>query len=60
MVVVYTTYFNSQNDGSIVYRFPMILKIYDDYFNNNINNLIFVMLKCCVFFDERTVFLNSI
>jgi hypothetical protein len=27
-------------------------------FLNNINQLIFVMVKCCVFFEVRTEFLN--
>jgi hypothetical protein len=39
----------------------MILTVNRDYyFLNNINQLIFVMVKCSVFFVVRTEFLNII
>jgi hypothetical protein len=31
-----------------------------DYFLNNVNQLIFVMVKCGVLFEVRTEFLNNI
>jgi hypothetical protein len=38
----------------------MILTVNSDYFLKNINQLIFVMVKCYVPFEVRTEFLNSI
>jgi hypothetical protein len=38
----------------------MILGVNSDIFLNNINQLIFVTVKCCVFFAVRTEFLNII
>jgi hypothetical protein len=38
----------------------MILTINSDYFLNSVNQLIFVMVKCGVFFAVRTEFLNVI
>jgi hypothetical protein len=42
------------NSSFCIYEFRMILSI------NSINQLIFVMVKCCVFFALRTEFLNII
>jgi hypothetical protein len=38
----------------------MILSIQSDYFLKQQNQQIFVMEKCCVFFEEWTEFLNII
>jgi hypothetical protein len=35
-----------------------ILSINSDYFQNSVNQLIFVMVKCSVFFEVGTEFLN--
>jgi hypothetical protein len=43
-----------------MYELPVILRIYVDYFTNNINQLIFVMEKRCIFFEVGTEFLNII
>jgi hypothetical protein len=40
-------------------EFRIILCVNRDYFLNNINQLIFIMVKC-VFFEVRTEFLNII
>jgi hypothetical protein len=38
----------------------MILTVSSDYFFYSVNQLIFVMMKCCVFFAVQTEFLNTI
>jgi hypothetical protein len=38
----------------------MILTVNNDYFLNSVNQLIFVMVKWCIFFAVRTEFLNII
>jgi hypothetical protein len=43
-----------------IYGFYMILSVKRDYFLNNVNQLIFVMVKCGVLFEVRTEFLNII
>jgi hypothetical protein len=49
------------NDAGLrIYVFRMILRVNIDYFLNNINQLIFVMVKCGVLFEVRTEFLNNI
>jgi hypothetical protein len=37
----------------------MVLTVNSDYYLNSINQLIFVMVKCGVFFEVRTEFLNN-
>jgi hypothetical protein len=37
----------------------MILSVNSNYFRNSVNQLIFVMVKCGVFFAVRTEFLNT-
>jgi hypothetical protein len=43
---------NSALPTQCIYWFCMILTV------NSINELIFLMVKCCVFFEIRTEFLN--
>jgi hypothetical protein len=43
-----------------IYVFRMILRVNSDISLNSISQLIFVMVKCCVFFAVRTDFLNII
>jgi hypothetical protein len=50
----------SQQTCFCIYGFHMILCASNDYFLNNINHLIFVMMKCGVIFEVRTEFLNNI
>jgi hypothetical protein len=38
----------------------MILTVNSDISLNSVNHLIFVMVKCCVFYAVRTEFLNII
>jgi hypothetical protein len=38
----------------------MILTVNGDFLLNSINQLIDVMVKCCVLFEVRTEFLNNI
>jgi hypothetical protein len=38
----------------------MILTVNSDYFQNNIYQLMFVMVKSCVFFAVRTELLNIV
>jgi hypothetical protein len=38
----------------------MFLTVNSDYFLKNINQLIFVMVKCGVLFEVRTEYLNNI
>jgi hypothetical protein len=43
-----------------MYAFLTFLILNNDYTLNNINQFIFVMVKCDVFFDVRTELLNII
>jgi hypothetical protein len=43
-----------------IYGSCMIPGLNGDYFLNSINQLIFLMVKCCVLFEVRTEFLNII
>jgi hypothetical protein len=48
------------NSSFCIYGFHMILTANSDYFLESVNQLIFVMVKCGVFFAVRTEFLNII
>jgi hypothetical protein len=45
------------NNIQTSFGFKALIK---DYFLNNINQMIFVMVKCGVLFEVRTEFLNTI
>jgi hypothetical protein len=61
---LYTIFFNNHQlwilPTEYINGFRMILTVNSDYFQNSINQLIFVMVKSCVFFAVRTEFLNII
>jgi hypothetical protein len=48
------------NSAFCIDGFRMIFDVNSDYFLNSVNQLIFVMVKCCVFFAVRAEFLNII
>jgi hypothetical protein len=55
-----TRRYNPEDSNLRTHRRENLKSYLEMIFLNNINQLIFVMVKCCVFFAVRTEFLNII